>query len=282
MLKVVQGSTHIVNLVEIIEETDTEKTFIVMELLEDENLLSRVVQSDGLDEATVKTIVRDLLHGIQHLHGLGITHNNLHPSNVLTVNHDENGDDEGFHVKIADFGHASGDESVNNSTVSNSNTERSTKTSRTIFQAPENTTSQASDMWSVGAILCFCITGGQILQEKSHEALVRKLQGDLGKTSSKYAALSRCGKQLLCGLLHTDPTVRLTVSEALEHTWFTDAENQSGISTSEGVQWNRGRGRKPSSRKVREHVSSEPLLRSSTTFTRSVTKMVQHFSYRKL
>jgi hypothetical protein len=137
-------------------------------------------------------------------------------------------------------------------------------------------------MWSVGVLLCFCIAGGEILREKSHERLVQKLQGDMGKTNGKYAALSRCGKQLLCALLHADPTVRLTVSEALEHKWFADSENHSHprIRTTEGIQGQLCHGQKRSSRKFRDSAHSESDRRSST-FTQSVTKMVQHLSNRK-
>jgi serine/threonine protein kinase len=212
------------------------------------------------------------------LHKLGITHNNLHPSNVLTVNQD----DDGLRVKIADFGHASRDGIKNHSNLNYTKTERCTIKARNIFQAPEHVTTQASDMWSVGALLCFCITGGEILHEKSHERLVQKLQGDMGKTNGKYASLSRCGKQLLCALLHADPTVRLTVAEALEHKWFADTQEhiQSGIKKAESIPGQRGRGQKQSLRKFRDSSHSESDRRSST-FTHSVTKMVQHFSNRK-
>ncbi|KAL3674918.1 hypothetical protein V7S43_000844 [Phytophthora oleae] len=63
--------------------------------------LSKLLKEFGpFDEEMVRIYVRDLVHGVAHLHELGVAHRDLKCANLLLA------DDERGGVKIADFGTA--------------------------------------------------------------------------------------------------------------------------------------------------------------------------------
>lgn len=86
-------------------EDEVALDFIVMEYI-DGDTLSATIPRDGLrgDEAALLDWIRrwflPVLHGVEHIHGLGIIHRDLKPSNVLLA---------GDIPKITDFGLVGGD-----------------------------------------------------------------------------------------------------------------------------------------------------------------------------
>jgi serine/threonine protein kinase len=96
------------------------------------------------------------------------------------------------------------------------------------YRAPELSkhkdlkSSGAADMWSLGAILYFCLFGHST--EQGEGALASADPQVLSDPSlspcRQWSRLSRHAKQFLTGLLDDDPSVRMTPREALEHPWL--------------------------------------------------------------
>jgi len=211
-----QSHDNVVKLVDVLEGSN--HTNMVMELVTGGNLLSRVVQAGVLNESTTKRIARSILNGLLHLHQRGIYHNDLQPSNILLDGSDN--------AKIADFGNAqrADDFSIYAMPVNHNIAKNVAYTAPEVFMGIH--ANEASDMWSVGALLYFSMFGcPPFTDRKTGRPSMQKIQrADYAFPASPDTILqqdvSRLAKQLISSLLHTDPTVRLTAAEALQHPWL--------------------------------------------------------------
>jgi serine/threonine protein kinase len=243
LLQAQTNDVGITQVLEVIDESD--KVYLIMELMTGGNLLSRVVQQEGLSENTVKLVAKSLLLGVRHLHALDICHNGLEPSNILLDSMDG--------AKIGDFGYASrmGCKAAG---------APETAAYKCQYTAPEvlegDVPNAASDMWSVGVMLYFCLFGQMPFCDQSDVTSINNPSGrtrtvvsrihkadysfqfPLAEWNDVDIDVSRYAKQLISSLIHMDPTVRLTADEALEHPWFADA-NADPADEHESV---RGRG----------------------------------------
>jgi len=73
--------------------------FMIMELLEGENLAERLGREPRLTTEEVITVFTRLLRGLSAVHDAGIVHRDLKPENVQLVE-----DEEGYFPKLTDFG----------------------------------------------------------------------------------------------------------------------------------------------------------------------------------
>ena len=104
------------------------------------------------------------------------------------------------------------------------------------WSAPETrkqlTYSGKCDIWSVGCILFFLITGGEMLDSKlssaENRARVLELIGE------EEEALS----DLIKGLMDLSPITRFTAAEALKHVWFADLNEINNQATRESLKDN--------------------------------------------
>lgn len=280
--------SNILSLVDTIEDSSNGKLYMITKLMTGGNLLSSVIQQNNTyiagqaNEANVRWMALQLLQGVQHLHESAcITHNALHPANILINSTDGT-------IAIADFGAArpieysnstneeqestgiagcdmsssewnSGFHSIISSSSSgSSSTTLGTHRRRTAtkkcsrgrsmsnpnngYCAPEllhhsatQISSKAADMWSVGVILYFCLFGHDNEEQEEptcssskpsqQSLLVERIQ--LQQFTNErhrliWQSTSRHAKQFLANLLHLDPSVRMTVTEALQHPWLAD------------------------------------------------------------
>ena len=194
-------SQFTVQLIQVLEEEKS--LYMVMELLSGSNLLSKVIQEGTLSESFVQRVAFDLLTALDHLHqDLGMCHNNLQPSNIVVVDNMNV-----LSIRLVDYGSA----------VSIEDSDSLNTDCPLPYRPPERQASTASDMFSVGVVLYFCLAGQQPCLEHGHEELFDRLYK---KKPSTRSPMSRQAKQLICSLIHIDPEVRLTAAEALQHPWL--------------------------------------------------------------
>uniref|UniRef100_A0A7S3L452 Protein kinase domain-containing protein n=1 Tax=Amphora coffeiformis TaxID=265554 RepID=A0A7S3L452_9STRA len=200
---------YAVKLVEVIHEEDT--IYIIMEFLAGGNLLSRIIQKGTLSEGAAKRMARRLIQAILHMHqNQFLCHNDLHPSNILFES-----DTSTSRLKLADFGATTTCTSAASTVVCLSN--------QPPYRAPERQASEASDMWSVGVIIFFCLFGKQSCLEQGYNDLLDHLH-KVPKAGEKRPH-SRHAKQFICNLVHLDPEVRMTAQEALWHPWLNNGNH---------------------------------------------------------
>jgi len=151
--------------------TDDGIPFIVMELLEGEDL-AKYVQSHGrLDLREIATIVTQICRALSRAHAKGLIHRDVKPANVFLC---DVGTPERF-VKLLDFGVAKvigGDPSTA--------TKSGAVTGTPVYMAPEQLLGakdldHRADLWSVAVVAYELIAGRRPFQEETAAAIALRL-----------------------------------------------------------------------------------------------------------
>ena len=164
-------------------------------------------------EITVRSVMRQILHGLDHLHERGIVHCDFKSSNIM---YDVEG--ENVSVRIGDFGSTS---ILNNEEYAH-HTEL-----RTTYQycAPEQTYGQSykskADIFAAGSIMYELCTGKLAFSGRWKSSIFRAFQCEI--KPQLPAEFSEDAKDLYKSLYADDPNSRPSAAEALKHDWFQDS-----------------------------------------------------------
>ncbi|GMJ02791.1 ARABIDOPSIS THALIANA INOSITOL REQUIRING 1-1, inositol requiring 1-1 [Hibiscus trionum] len=161
-------------------------------------------------------LLRDIVSGLAHLHELGIIHRDLKPQNVLIIK------EKNLFAKLSDMGiskRLTGDMS--------SLTRGATGYGSSGWQAPEQLRqgrqTRAVDLFSLGCVLFFCITGGKHPYGDSIERDVNIVNDrkDLFLIDSIPEAMD-----LFSHLLDPNPELRPKAQDVLHHPLFWSSETR--------------------------------------------------------
>lgn len=220
------------------------KIILVFEYVnQDLKKLLKSYQGQGLESKFYKSLLYQLLKGIQYVHKLKILHRDLKSENLLVSN-------DGI-LKIADFGLARGYglpiKQFRNDVVS------------LWYRAPDILLGNESytvsvDMWSVGCIFAEMVNGSIFFQAYSEKDQIKKIFSTLGTPDIKkipvyetYSGwkeenwetyppinwkelcprLNNEGIDLLSKLLEYDPEKRINATDALAHPFFKDIDEHT-------------------------------------------------------
>ncbi|KAF1837055.1 Pkinase-domain-containing protein [Decorospora gaudefroyi] len=241
-IQILQRSHHpnIVSLQEILSGDDPQECVLVMEFLEHDLKTLQEDMSEPFMASEVKTLLRQLVQGVQYLHTNSIMHRDLKTSNILLNNRGQ--------LKLADFGMARYTPPPNAPL---------TQLVVTLwYRSPElllgtRDYSTEVDMWSVGCIFGELILKEPILSgknevdqlslifslcglpsEKTWPAFYRlpnarslKLPRDPqhktpGFNRARFPFLTASGIDLLSALLSLNPENRPSATDVLSHPYF--------------------------------------------------------------
>ncbi|KAF4369090.1 hypothetical protein CsatB_030700 [Cannabis sativa] len=196
---------NIVNLVEVIDDPETDHFYMVLEYVEGKWVCEGSGPASGLGESTARKYLRDIVSGLMYLHDHKIVHGDIKPDNLLVTRHGT--------VKIGDF-------SVSQ-VFEDDNDELRRSPGTPVFTAPEcclgvTYRGRAADTWAVGITLYCMILGqypflGETLQD-TYEKIVNNpiiLPDDMNPEL----------KNLIEGILCKDPLQRLSLEAIAEHPW---------------------------------------------------------------
>ncbi|CAE8692914.1 unnamed protein product [Polarella glacialis] len=193
--------------------------YLVMELVQGGDLLQCILENGCFLERQSKRLFRQLCETVDYLHNtMYIVHRDLKPENILLSNKDR----ETTQAKIADFGLA--------------RKNMKSRDCRTFcgtphYFAPEviNTFrdresgqqagyGKQADMWSLGVILYILLSGTPPFEE---EGLYEQItEGKYEFDVREWTTVTPEAKALVRSLMTVDPKHRLSIKQALDHTWL--------------------------------------------------------------
>ncbi|MEV6959144.1 serine/threonine-protein kinase [Streptomyces sp. NPDC051207] len=200
---------HIVVVHDVVE--DDERPYIVMELIDGSTLADRVAERGPVDAAEAARIGIALLSALRTAHEAGVLHRDLKPANVLL----EDGTDR---VVLSDFGIAQ----VPGATTL---TESGSFVGSPEYTPPERiagvSTGPASDLWSLGVLLCAAMSGESPFHRDSLGGVLHAV------VSGEISPPAQAGPLLpvVRGLLERDPQRRL---EAVQAEWMLRVFRETG------------------------------------------------------
>ncbi len=175
--------------------------FIVMELIEAENLADIVARSGPLDPRRVSDIGEQVLSALDTAHQAGIVHRDIKPSNIMLL--------AGDRVKLTDFGIAQGADDP-------SLTATGGVMGSPGYMAPElfqgKPPSAATDLWSLGATLFHVAEGRAPFQRDNTAATLHAILYEEPRLTQVQGPLAAA----IMGLLVQPAEHRLTASRARE------------------------------------------------------------------
>ncbi|MFZ2490047.1 MAG: serine/threonine-protein kinase [Thermoanaerobaculia bacterium] len=181
--------------------------YFSMDYIDGNTLRAIIGRRQALPQEDAISIVGEICRAVAHAHGRGIIHRDLKPENVMV---DGEGD-----VFVMDFGLARAAEDPNL-------TQSGAIVGTPFYMSPEQITGskldERSDIYSIGLILYYCLTGEDLFRAEGITGVISKHQSvrvrDVVQT---HAMLPGNLQDVLVSMLEEDRTMRArSVKEVLE------------------------------------------------------------------
>jgi len=145
-------SPHVANILDY-ATTDAGVPFIVMELLEGQDLETRLAGGSkfGIEDAT--RVLMQVCKALSKAHGLGVVHRDIKPDNIFLIS-----GDDGVGVKVLDFGIAKDENTTQGITVAGTTMGTPSYMSPEQLFHPKDVDFR-SDLWSTAVVAYRCLTG---------------------------------------------------------------------------------------------------------------------------
>eukprot|EP00873_Tetraselmis_striata_P017062 jgi/Tetstr1/437326/TSEL_002810.t1 len=196
-----------------------QRVYMVTEFCDGGELVDRVSHLNPMSEGTASRIVRQLCEALVHLHDQGVAHMDLKPENIVfKTKHAESP------IKLIDF------------SLATFFTCRPSPAATPEFVAPEivrdphgvseNGVGGEVDMWAVGILLYFLLSGRTPFDDRSVQKILENvLVGHWRWRGKNWANVSSTAKNLIRQLLQAEPHRRLTARQMLAHPWVNGSMN---------------------------------------------------------
>lgn len=211
-------SDYIVDIVDVYENTfgGQRCLLVVMECMEGGELFTRIQEHGDhpFTEREAAAIARQVCAAVSHLHQINLAHRDLKPENLLYKT--KSGESV---LKLTDFGFAK-----------EVTSKMQTPCYTPYYVAPEvlgpEKYDKSCDMWSLGVILYILLCGYPPFYSASGAAISpgmkRRIRlGQYTYPDAEWKHVSSDVKDLISGLLKTDPQERLSIEAVLAHRWIT-------------------------------------------------------------
>jgi len=194
---------HVVQLYEIIETR--RQLYLLMEYASGGELFDYIVANGRVQEPEACRFFHQILAGVEKIHAMNIVHRDLKPENLLLDDHKN--------IKIVDFGL---------SNVYRDGQKLKTACGSPCYAAPEMIAGHSyvpslCDLWSCGVILFALVCGYLPFEDQNTATLYKKI---LAADYHPPRFISDSVKDLIAGLLTTDPTKRFTIPVVRAHDWY--------------------------------------------------------------
>jgi len=188
--------------------------YFIMECMSGGELFDRIVAKDHYSEMEAKVATRQILEAIQYCHSKSIVHRDLKPENLLYASPAEDAP-----LKLADFGLA---HLLKPKEMMHSACGTPGYVAPEILRGEREGYGRAVDLWSIGVIIYILVCGYPPFADDDNDKLFVMIQNAAFEFHSPYFdEVSGEAKDLICKLLVTEPSHRLTAEQALAHPWLT-------------------------------------------------------------
>ena len=191
------------NIIRLYNKQETEDEIqILLEYAEKGNLFNLIQKENGLEESKAYKYFIQIVNAVYFLHQNNIIHRDIKPENILLGDNNL--------LKLCDFGWAK-ELTVNN---------RSTFCGTMEYMAPEIVGSEkydfSVDVWSLGILLYELIMGRSPFRSKKDRNIMIKIKKHNLVFDENKNISNEC-KDLINGLLDTNPLTRLRLKDIFEH-----------------------------------------------------------------
>ena len=173
------------------------QAYLVMELVTG-STLAESLSSGPFGPSRTADIGIQLARALAYVHGRGIVHRDVKPSNILM------GADGA--ARLGDFGIA---RLTDASTLTLAGTTLGTAAYMAPEQLEDHQVGPAADVWSLGIVLLECLTGRRVYEGSPGEVVARRLAGPVPLPGNLPVAW----RMLLSGMLDHRPEERLTADD---------------------------------------------------------------------
>ncbi|WP_199439014.1 serine/threonine-protein kinase [Umezawaea beigongshangensis] len=174
-------------------------TYIVMELVEAATLSAIVAQRGPMPQERVAAVAEQVLSALEAAHAAGIVHRDVKPGNLM-VRPDGR-------VKLTDFGIA---QAVDDPRLTTSGSLIGSPAYLSPERIQGHAAGPASDLWALGATLCFAVEGYNPYERSSTASTLHAIMNETPRLTRAQGVLAA----VISGLLVTDPAVRLSGAQA--------------------------------------------------------------------
>ncbi|XP_073269568.1 calcium-dependent protein kinase 2-like isoform X2 [Primulina huaijiensis] len=189
---------------------DKHSVHLVMELCAGGELFDRIIANGHFTERAAASLLRTIVQTVHTCHSMGVIHRDLKPENFLLLNKDEDAP-----LKVTDFGlsvfYKQGE--VCKDIVGSA-----------YYIAPEVLKRRYGpevDIWSVGVMLYILLSGVPPFWAESENGIFNAiLRGHVDFSSEPWPSISNGAKDLVRKMLNSDPKLRLTAFDVLNHPWI--------------------------------------------------------------
>ena len=201
---------HIVRFFECYQDSDN--FYLVVELCLGLDLVKIVEKTRGLNEFQAKRFFHQALLAVNYLHSVGIAHRDIKLDNFLLSTADE----RTASLKLIDFGFAKNFREG----------DLYSQVGTPWYVAPEVLAKNASysplcDNWSLGVMLYIMIFAEPPFKGRNNSEIFTQVkEKEIDYTHYKFKLFDPEVIVLMRGLLAKNPSERLTLSEALQSSWF--------------------------------------------------------------
>lgn len=179
-----------------------------------------IKENGAVPEGQAKIWFKQMISGLQYLHGLNIAHRDLKCENMLLTRK--------YNIKIADFGFARYCVDSNNRRLLSS-----TYCGSAAYAAPEVIQGspynpKLSDMWSLGIIVFMMLNAAMPFDDSNVSKLLRdQLTKNWVFRTKIRNKISLPSKSLIRSLLEPDLTLRLNLDRVTQHEWIQERHAQT-------------------------------------------------------
>ena len=197
------------NIIQLYSVIETERQFLlIMEYIKGKELYQYILLKKKISEEEACLYFQQIISGIEYLHKIKITHRDIKAENILIEQNTNT-------IKIIDFG-------LSNTYDDKEEGMLSTACGSPSYAAPEMLEGKLYkggkvDIWSAGVVLFAMICGYLPFDDEDNSELYKKI------INGKYSIpshVSRQGRDLLYGLLNTNPRKRINISQIKKHSWI--------------------------------------------------------------